>query len=220
MSDLQTHTLGGLVTTPEEAAYELRAAEGALWTGGRLVMAMFAMAFAAMAFAYFYLRSSNSDGLWRPHEVTAPEGVGGAIVGFTIAAAVVAMYGIGRLRRGALLDWEVATWAALACSVTALGLQAYEFADLPFPPGSSGYASCFIGWSVLNCGILFAASYWTETTVVRHLRLRRAHVEEGGDKASVLMPRITRISLVTLAHFLVFTAVIGVFFWIFFYLAG
>lgn len=219
MSDLQTHMLDGF-GSPEEAAYELRSAEGALWTGGRLVIAIFAMAFAALAFTYFYLRSSNSDGLWRPHAVTAPTADGGAIVAFTIAAAVAAMYGIGRLRRGSLLDWEVATWTALACSLAALGLQAYEFADLPFYPGSSGYASCFIGWSVMNCGILFAACYWTETTVVRHLRLRRAHAEEGGDRESLLMPRITRISLVTLAHFLVFTAVVGVFFWVFFYLAG
>lgn len=219
MSDMQIHSLEGL-GTPEENAYETRAGEAALWTGGRLTMAIFAMAFAALAFAYFYLRSSNSDGLWRPHDVTAPTSVGAAIMTFTVAAAVASLYGIQRLRRGALLDWEVATWAALLCGVAAVGLQCYEFADLPFFPGSSGYASCFIGWSVMNIGLLFAASYWTETQVMRHVRRRRAHVEDGGDRNSLLLARITRINLVSQAHFWVFTAVIGMFFWVFFYLAG
>lgn len=220
MTEFRSHSVEALEGgTPEEVAYEIRAAEGALWSGGRLVMAIFAMAFAALAFAYFYLRSANSDGLWRPHGVTAPPADGAAIVAFTIAAAVASMYGIGRLRRGAMLDWEVAGWVALACGVVAMGLQVWEFTDLGFFPGSSGYASCFIGWSVLNIGVLFAGSYWSETQLVRHLRLRRARVEEGGDGAASLMPRITRINLVSSAHFWVFTAVVGVFFWIFFYLA-
>lgn len=219
MSDLQTHTLEGL-GTPEENAYETRAAEGALWTGGRLTMVIFAMAFSALAFAYFYLRSSNSDGLWRPHNVTAPTSVGAAIMTFTVAGAIAALYGVQRLRRGAMLDWEVATWSALLCGVAAMGLQCYEFADLPFFPGSSGYASCFIGWSILNIGILGAASYWMETQVMRHRRLRKAHLDEGGDASSFTMARIRRINVVSMAHFMVFTAIVGLFFWVFFYLAG
>lgn len=216
---IQSHTLEG-IGTPEENAYEARAAEGALWTGGRLTMVIFAMAFAALAFAYFYLRSSNSDGMWRPHNVTAPTSVGAAVMAFTVAAAVVSLYGTQRLRRGAMLDWEVATWSAALCAVVGMGLQCYEFADLPFFPGSSGYASCFIGWSVMNIGLLGAAFYWTETQVMRHRHLRKAHLEDGGDISSFTMARIRRINVVSMSHFLVFAAVIGIFYWVFFYLAG
>ena len=55
-----------LQETPEEIAFELRAQEGALWTGGRLLIGIWAFAFAALAFAYFYLRSANNENLWRP----------------------------------------------------------------------------------------------------------------------------------------------------------
>ncbi len=55
-----------LQETPEEIAFELRAQEGALWTGGRLLIGIWAFAFAALAFAYFYLRSANNEDLWRP----------------------------------------------------------------------------------------------------------------------------------------------------------
>jgi len=43
-----------------------------MWTGGRLLIGIFAFLFGSLAFAYFYLRSTNSDDLWRPHGVTAP----------------------------------------------------------------------------------------------------------------------------------------------------
>ncbi|HWU36922.1 MAG TPA: hypothetical protein VN203_04685, partial [Candidatus Acidoferrum sp.] len=52
--------------TPEEIAFELRAQEGALWTGSRLLIGIFTFGFASLAFAYFYLRSANNGNLWRP----------------------------------------------------------------------------------------------------------------------------------------------------------
>ncbi len=61
-----------LKETPEEIAFELRSQEGALWTGSRLLIGIWAFAFAALAFAYFYLRSANNGNLWRPGGITAP----------------------------------------------------------------------------------------------------------------------------------------------------
>ncbi len=218
MTETGAHSLEGM-GTPEEAAYEARAAEGALWTGGRLVIAIFAFACAALAFAYFYLRSSNSDHLWRPHGVTAPTATGAAIMAFTVVAALVHYYGIRRVRGGGVLDWEVAAWTALFGGLIALGLQCWEFTDLPFFPGSSGYASTFIGWAVFDCLLLVSACYWTETLLARHVRLRRARAEEGGDRDAVLTPRITRVNIVSSGHFWLFVAFVGVFFWVFFYVA-
>lgn len=218
MTEITGHTLEGF-GTPEEAAFEVRAAEGALWTGGRLLIAIFAFADAALAFAYFYLRSANSNGLWRPHGVTAPTATGAAIMAFTVAAAVLNYYGIQRLRRGGFIEWEVAAWTVLLGGLIALALQCWELTDLSFFPGSSGYASVFIGWAVMNMGLLFAACYWTETLLVRHVRLKRAHKEEGGDSYAVLMPRVTRINIVSSAHFWIYVGAVGLFFWIFMYLA-
>jgi hypothetical protein len=218
MTEITSHSLEGM-STPEEAAYEVRAAEGALWTGGRLLIAILSFAVAALAFAYFYLRSANSDDLWRPGGVTAPTATGAAIMAFTVATAAVSFYGVERLRRGSHVDWEVASWTALLGGLIALGLQCWELTDLPFYPGSSGYASVFIGWAIMNIILLVAAVYWTETLLMRHVRLRRAHAEEGGDRYEGLMPRITRINIVSSSHFWIYTALVGIFFWIFIYLA-
>lgn len=220
MTEISAHSGEGM-GTPEEAAYEARAQEGAIWTGGRLVIAIYAFVFAGVAFAYFYLRSSNSEHLWRPHGVTAPTATGAAIMAFTVAAAAVNMYGIQRLRRGGVIDWEVAGWTVLLGGLIALGLQCWEFTDLSFFPGSSGYASVFIGWSVMNCILLVSGIYWTETLLVRHVRLRRLMVEEAAkDRYAALTPRMMRINAVSSAHFWVFIAFVGVFFWVFFYVAA
>ena len=86
--------------TPEEREFELRAAVGSYWTGGRLVIGMFTFLFASLAFAYFYLRSNNSGKLWRPDRITAPTGIGWAIFAVVLASVLLAIYGQWRLRSG------------------------------------------------------------------------------------------------------------------------
>ena len=54
--------------------------------------------------------------------------------------------------------------------LVATGLQIWQLTQLPFFPGSSGYASCFIGWAVMNIIMLLAGTYWMETTLARSLR--------------------------------------------------
>ena len=95
-----TESFPQLRETPEEIAYELRSHEGALWTGSRMLIGIWAFAFAALGFAYFYLRSANNASLWRPAHVTAPTGVGAAVFAFSLASAFLVAYGLGRFRSG------------------------------------------------------------------------------------------------------------------------
>ena len=44
--------------------------------------------FFAFLFAYFYLRSLNSQGLWHPHNVKAPLGFGTAITACVVLSAL------------------------------------------------------------------------------------------------------------------------------------
>lgn len=204
--------------TPEEIEYEMRSAEGAMWTGGRLVIGIEAFFFAALAFAYFYLRSTNSGDLWRPNHVTAPTGTGAAIAALVLASALLTGYGTMRLRRGETLDWEVAGWTAVVGGLVALGLQVWQLTKLPFFPGSSGYASCFIGWSVMNITLLLAGLYWLETLLARWLRLRRAVIEDGGPARSTMpVARLFRANLEGCWYFWAFMAVVEVLFWVLFY---
>src|ERR1700685_2985528 len=96
LDNQQFETFPQLNETPEEIAFELRAQEGSLWTGGRLVIGIWAFAFAALAFAYFYLRSANNENLWRPGGITAPTGAGAAIFAVTVASALLAYEGLRR----------------------------------------------------------------------------------------------------------------------------
>jgi hypothetical protein len=204
--------------TPEEIAFELRAQEGALWTGGRLVIGIWTFVFASLAFAYFYLRSANNQDLWRPHGITAPTAAGAAIFAITVACAVLNLYGVRRFRSGVALDWEVAGWTSVLGTLLAVGLQIWQLTDLPFFPGSSGYASCLIGWGALNIALLLSGLYWIETLLARQARLRRALLEDGGTAQSTLpAARMFRASMEGCAYYWGFIGVVAALFWVLFY---
>jgi heme/copper-type cytochrome/quinol oxidase subunit 3 len=204
--------------TPEEIAFELRSHEGALWTGGRIVIGIWAFAFASLAFAYFYLRSANNAELWRPNGVTAPTGTGAAIFALTLASAFLCIFGYRRFKRGMVLDWEVAGWVAVIGALLVVGLQIWQLTQLSFFPGSSGYAGCFIGWASLNIAAVLAGTYWLETNLAREIRLRRAVAEDGGSARSTLPnARLFRVSLEGCAYFWGFLAIVSTFFWVLYY---
>ncbi len=204
--------------TPEEIAFELRAQEGALWTGGRLLIGIWVFAFAALAFAYFYLRSANNEQLWRPKGVTAPTAVGAAIFVITVAAALIVQFGERRFRENETLDWQVAGWTAVAGGLLVIGLQIWQLTTLPFFPGSSGYASCFIAWAALNIAVVLAGTYWIETILAREIRLRRAMTQDGGAPTSTLpVARLLRANLNGCTYFWGFIGVVATLFWLMFY---
>lgn len=207
-----------LVESPEEVAYELRSAEGATWTAGKLLVAIGAFFFAGLAFAYFYLRSANDANLWRPHGVTAPIDLGAAIFALVAGSAVLNVYGTIRLRKGQSADWEVSGWSALLGLLLAVSLQIWELTRLRFSPGSSGYSSVFIGWAGMNAGAILIAAYWLETLLARTARLRRAIREDGGPSSSPQpAARLLRANLESGTYFLGFVAFVNLLFWLLFY---
>jgi hypothetical protein len=192
---------------------------GAYWTGGRLLIGMFTFLFASEAFAYFYLKSNNSGKLWRPDGITAPTGIGWAIFAVVLASAVLAIYGQWRMRKGSLLDWQVSGWVAVLGILLAVGLQVWQLTQLPFFPGSSGYASCFIGWAVMNIMMLLGGAYWMETTLALSHRLARIDPEEGTPATSAgPAAQLFRANVESCTYFFGFMAVISLLFWVFFYL--
>lgn len=205
--------------TPEEREFELRAAIGSYWTGGRLFIGMFTFLLASEAFAYFYLRSSNNGLLWRPGNQTAPTGIGWAIFIVVAVSASIVVFGRSRLRKGNVLDWEVAGWTAVLGGVVATGLQIWQLTQLPFFPGASGYASCFIGWAVMNIIMLLVGTYWLETTLARSLRMRSAPLADGLDQlATTPSGQIFRANVAACTYFWGFMASGSALFWVMFYL--
>jgi len=206
-----------VLETPEEIAYELRAAQGAVWTGSRLVIGIAAFTFASLGFAYFYLRSTNNQDLWRPGGVTASVYLGTAVLVAALVSTLLSVYGAWRRRQGAILDSEVAGWLTVLGGCLAVGMQVWQLFELHFYPGSSGYASCFIAWAVLNAALLLSGSYWTETILARGLRLRRAAEEEGSTGPEQLSSELVEIEVATSNHYWVFIGLVNVVFWFMFY---
>lgn len=207
----------GYVQTPEEIEFELRAKIGSMWSGGRLFIGMYTFLLASLAFAYFYLRTANNGLLWRPHNVTAPTVFGWAIFSLEALTAVLAIYGQWRLRKGSVLDWQVAVWTAVLTSLVALFLQVWETTTLPFYPGSSGYASTFVGWVVMNIVTLVLGTYWLETTVARSMRMRKELGADSPELSSAATARLFRANVASMTYFWGFVAISGALFLALFY---
>jgi hypothetical protein len=203
--------------TPEEREFELRAHLGSIWTGGRLFIGMYTFLLASLAFAYFYLRSSNNAQLWRPNHITAPTYYGFFIYGFMVLTAILAIYGQWRLRKGEVADWQVAGWTGVVSGLIALFLQIWEFTRVPFYPGSSGYASTFIGYAVMNIATILVGTYWLETALARGLRLRR-ELGDGAELSSSPAAQSFRANVASMTYNWGFIALGATLFLVLFYL--
>ena len=81
MAETASQPPAGLTRETEEAGFYHEAALNSSWTGARLAMGGLSFGFGAFIFAYFYLRSLNSHGLWHPAGFKNPQiGVGTAVV--------------------------------------------------------------------------------------------------------------------------------------------
>ena len=207
----------GPTSTPEEREFELRAQIGSIWSGGRLFIGMYTFLLASEVFSYFYLRSSNNGMLWRlPHQ-HAPIAYGWTVFIAMTTTALLAMYGSRRLRKGDVTDFQVAGWTGVATGLIALIVQIWQLTKLGFFPGSSGYASTFMGFVVLNIVSIVLGTYWLETTLARSLRMRR---ELGGESPELSMAptaQLLRANVASMSYFWGFLAISGVLFVAMFY---
>jgi heme/copper-type cytochrome/quinol oxidase subunit 3 len=205
----------------EEEALATSAAVGAIWTGSRLLIGVCTFFYAAFGFGFFYLRSLNSYGRWHPHAQAPSVLLGTAATVLLLAAAAVHYFGLLRLRRGLNLDWRVASVATLGLGVFSVALQVFEMTRLNFFPGSSGYASMFVGWVPIHLIFVVGGLYWLETLVARSLRVRdswtgQAHLTDAVSSEAVRH----RASLDAFNTYFVFVALAGVVFWFLFYVVG
>jgi hypothetical protein len=70
----------------------------------------------------------------------------------------------------------------------------------------------------MNIALVLSGAYWLETLLAREIRLRRAVAEDGGAPRSTLpAARLFRVNLEGCAYFWGFIALVGVFFWVLFY---
>jgi heme/copper-type cytochrome/quinol oxidase subunit 3 len=155
---------------PEPPEWQPRA----LWVGARLLCGSISFFFAAFLFAYFYLRSLDSNGGWKIGQVNPSEGLGIAVMALLVLSAV-----IFRLGHSRAADTFSAGIVALVLALTAVVLQCIEYTTLGFGPASGGYASVFVGWTSTYAVFALGGIYWIETQMASLWRARRG---EGIDR--------------------------------------
>jgi heme/copper-type cytochrome/quinol oxidase subunit 3 len=205
----------------EEEGLAVSAAIGAMWTGSRLLIGACTFLFGGFAFAFFYLRSLNSHGMWHPDGQQPSVIIGTTAVVLVVASAVMHNAGLRRLRAGLNLDWRVAALTSLGLGVAGIGLEVWELTRLDFFPGASGFASVFVGFTPVYIILGLGAMYWLETIIARGLRVRNAWAGEGGLGSSITAEATRlRASLDAFNYFWSYLALVGVGFWILFYVVS
>ena len=134
--------------------------------GTRLWVAAEAFMFLAFLFAYFYLRTINSNGQWHPHGQNPSTGLGMAtLVCLVISCAAYAAARRARSATGAPMV------VALAAGLVALVLQIVQLVNPGFSPShAGGYGSVFVGFTAMYVIHLTGATFWLETLIARARR--------------------------------------------------
>ena len=140
----------------------------ATWTGSRLAIGGLTFLFGAFLFAYFYLRSLNSSGRWQGFGFIHPSlWIGTTIMLLAEVSAGVHYFGLQRIKAGRKREWQINSVIAIGLGLAAVAFQIYQLIDLPFKPGSSGYASVFSGFYPVFLVIQLAVLLWLEILLAR-----------------------------------------------------
>ena len=225
MSELASEATGyGVV---EEEPPELLGRN--LRSGGILASGATAFFLFAFFFAYFYLRSLNSGGMWRPKHVDPSLSLGTLSMAALVVFAVALRLGLADHRAGRRTEWRLKGAVALAAGIAAIVLQVVEWATQGFGPTDGGYASVYIGWTAFYVLFLAVTVFWLETILATSYRYRKAGgaaLEPGhasgdpyrtahdiADPLAVVRPGLEAVSMYT-----TFLAGLGVLSWIVLYL--
>ncbi|HEY6835081.1 MAG TPA: cytochrome c oxidase subunit 3 [Gaiellaceae bacterium] len=145
-----------------------------LSAASHLLASATAMFFLAFFFAYFYLRSLNSNGLWHPHGVKPSMTLGTLATVAWVLGAVVLWLGVRDRRAERRTEWRTKGAIALALGIVAIVLQVVEWFVADFGPADGGYASVYFGWTAYIALFGVGAIYWLETTLAISVRYRKS----------------------------------------------
>jgi len=219
MAEQSTQSSAELDRAAEEAGFYHEAALNAAWTGARFAIGALSFLYGAFAFAYFYLRSVNSNGRWHGSGYHAPPiGYGVTILILVVASAAVQYVALQRIKAGAKRVWQMGALAALVLGVVAVALQIVELLNLPFQPGSSGFSSVFTGAYPVLLVSWLAAMIWLEILIMRVRPLPDiSFVEQPPTYAEAFAVQRVQSSMSAFTLIWNYLAIVTVFFFLLFY---
>ncbi len=220
MAETTAQPPAGLSRAEEEAAYYHEAGLNAAWTGARLAAGGLSFLFGAFFFAFFYLKSLNSHHLWYNSAVPgAKQWLGGLIMGLIVASALVQWGALQRIKAGHKGIWLRGATLALVLGLAAVAFQVYQLTDLGFWPGSSGYASVFVGFYPVFLATVFCAMVWLEILIMRCRPIPQiSFVEQPPTYAEAFSVQRFQAALSGFTLTWNYLAVVAVVSWILFYL--
>jgi len=203
----------------EEEGFYHESALNAAWTGSRLAIGALVFVFGSFAFAYFYLRSLDSAGRWPNTLYKAPSMLLGTVIMLLVlTSAGVHYYGLQQIKAGHKKVWQVCGLVALILGLGAVATQIVELIYLPFPPGSSGFASVFTGFYPVFIVILLSALIWLEILLARARFIPAiSFVEQPPTYAGVYSVQRFQASLSAFSTVWNFLALMALLFWLLFY---
>lgn len=149
---------------PEPAAWQPRAN----WVAVRLWIGSASFFFVSFVFAYFYLRSLDTNHSWKIGAVNPSIGLGLAIAALFALSAIVFRLGATRPT-----DTLGAGIAAIVMAVVGIVLQFIEYTQLGFGASQGGYAAVFTGWTAVYAILAVGCVFWMETQIASVWRARR-----------------------------------------------
>ncbi|HEY2209467.1 MAG TPA: cytochrome c oxidase subunit 3 [Gaiellaceae bacterium] len=219
----------------ESTGYEVVEQEPPELLGRNLISASYLLAgataffFVAFLFAYFYLRSLNNGGMWKPAGIDASIGWGTAVVACYAASALVVRLGLNDHRALRRDRWRVKGLVALLAGVAGLVLQAVAWTNQGFGPADGGFASVYFGWTAFLFLFVLGTMLWLEMTLATSFRYRKTdgppppgHASGDPDREAhdIRDPlSLVRAELVALSFYWTFLAAIAVVTWVVLYLA-
>jgi hypothetical protein len=220
MAETTSEPAGGMTRELEEAGFHHEAALNAAWTGSRLAVGGLTFLYGCFVFAFFYLRSLNSHGMWYPSSFTGPKQWSGAVImALVVASALVQYVVLQALKAGRKSPWLVGATVALVLGLGAVGLQLWQLTQEPFYPASSGFASVFSGGTPVFLTIWFCVMVWLEILIVQARQIPEiSFVEQPPTYAEAF--RVQRFQARLSAFTVVwnYVALVAVLFWLLFYL--
>lgn len=205
--------------TAEDEGFYHEAALNAAWSGSRLAIGGLAFLFGAFAFAYFYLRSLNSSGRWANTGFHSPSMLLGTIIMLAVVTSACVHYiGLQQIKAGHKKAWQICGLITLTLGLGAVTVQIIELIYLPFPPGSSGFASVFTGFYPVLVVILLAGLIWLETLLARARFIpAMSFVEQPPTHAEVYSVQRFQANLSAFSTVWNFLALMALLFWFLFY---
>ena len=219
MTDAAAESSTAIAAQAEDDGFYHESALNAAWTGSRLAIGGLTFLFGCFVFAYFYLRSLNSSGRWRGSGYVHPSvWIGTTIMLLAVISAGVHYFGLERIKAGHKSIWRIDALVAMALGLAAVGLQIYQLADLPFPPGSSGYSSVFVGFYPVFLTVQLAVLLWLEVLLARSRFIPAiSFVEQPPTIPETFTVQRFQASLSAFSTVWNYLALVAVLFWLLFY---